>query len=257
MTQAPARPGPATRFAASSTASSSGSSASAAATAACSRWRWARARLRARLHGGGAAVLRAGPVAGAQLLPAIDAGQINLHVRAPIGTRIEETAAEFDHVEQRSARSSRRPAGRRSSTTSACRSAASTAPTPTPAASDRRTATSWSALKAGHAPTADFVQTLRVPCRAPSRHELRLPARRHHQPDPELRRAGADRRPGHRPERQADVAYRRRPGAAASRHRHGRRSPAAGQRLPGARVDVDRTRAGQLGITERDVTDSL
>ena len=28
-----------------------------------------------------------------------DAGQINLHVRAPVGTRIEETAALFDHIE--------------------------------------------------------------------------------------------------------------------------------------------------------------
>ncbi len=33
--------------------------------------------------------------------PSVDSGEINLHVRAPIGTRIEETAALFDHIEAR------------------------------------------------------------------------------------------------------------------------------------------------------------
>ncbi|CAN5248320.1 efflux RND transporter permease subunit [soil metagenome] len=41
------------------------------------------------------------PLLGRNFFPAIDAGQINLHVRAPVGTRIEETAAQFDHVEDR------------------------------------------------------------------------------------------------------------------------------------------------------------
>ncbi len=40
------------------------------------------------------------PFLGRNFFPAIDAGQINLHVRAPTGTRIEQTAAEFDHIEQ-------------------------------------------------------------------------------------------------------------------------------------------------------------
>ncbi|EDT04116.1 acriflavin resistance protein [Burkholderia ambifaria IOP40-10] len=39
------------------------------------------------------------PWLGRNFFPEIDAGEIALHVRAPIGTRIEETAAEFDHVE--------------------------------------------------------------------------------------------------------------------------------------------------------------
>ena len=39
------------------------------------------------------------PLLGRNFFPDVDAGQINLHVRAPIGTRIEETAAEFDHIE--------------------------------------------------------------------------------------------------------------------------------------------------------------
>ena len=41
------------------------------------------------------------PLLGRNFFPTVDAGQINLHVRAPVGTRIEETAALFDHIEDR------------------------------------------------------------------------------------------------------------------------------------------------------------
>ncbi|HWU01856.1 MAG TPA: efflux RND transporter permease subunit [Novosphingobium sp.] len=41
------------------------------------------------------------PFLGRNFFPTVDSGQISLHVRAPIGTRIEETAAIFDHVEKR------------------------------------------------------------------------------------------------------------------------------------------------------------
>ena len=40
------------------------------------------------------------PFLGADLFPTVDAGQIRLHLRAPIGTRVEETAALCDRVEQ-------------------------------------------------------------------------------------------------------------------------------------------------------------
>lgn len=40
------------------------------------------------------------PILGADLFPTVDAGQIRLHMRAPIGTRVEETAAMTDRVEQ-------------------------------------------------------------------------------------------------------------------------------------------------------------
>jgi multidrug efflux pump subunit AcrB len=40
------------------------------------------------------------PFLGADFFPTVDAGEMTLHVRAPVGTRIEETAALFDHVEQ-------------------------------------------------------------------------------------------------------------------------------------------------------------
>ena len=38
---------------------------------------------------------------GRNFFPTVDSGEISLHVRAPVGTRIEETAALFDHIEQR------------------------------------------------------------------------------------------------------------------------------------------------------------
>ena len=41
------------------------------------------------------------PMLGRNFFPSVDSGQISLHVRAPIGTRIEETAALFDHIEAR------------------------------------------------------------------------------------------------------------------------------------------------------------
>ncbi|HEX4196304.1 MAG TPA: efflux RND transporter permease subunit [Caulobacteraceae bacterium] len=40
------------------------------------------------------------PFLGENFFPAVDSGEITLHVRAPVGTRIEDTAALFDHVEQ-------------------------------------------------------------------------------------------------------------------------------------------------------------
>ena len=39
------------------------------------------------------------PFLGRNFFPAVDAGVISLHVRAPVGTRIEETAALFDRIE--------------------------------------------------------------------------------------------------------------------------------------------------------------
>jgi multidrug efflux pump subunit AcrB len=41
------------------------------------------------------------PFLGRNFFPSVDSGQINIHVRAPTGTRLEETSAEFDHIEAR------------------------------------------------------------------------------------------------------------------------------------------------------------
>ena len=40
------------------------------------------------------------PFLGRNFFPTVDSGEINMHVRAPVGTRIEEAAAIFDRVEQ-------------------------------------------------------------------------------------------------------------------------------------------------------------
>ena len=82
------------------------------------------------------------PFLGENFFPAVDSGQILMHVRAQPGTRIEETARLFDlDRADRSARSSRPISSTTSSTISACRSPASTWPTRTPARSARPTAT--------------------------------------------------------------------------------------------------------------------
>ncbi len=67
------------------------------------------------------------PFLGQDFFPAVDGSEIRLHMRVRTGTRIEETARITDEVEQEI----RRVVGCRamwpaSSTTSACRSAAST-----------------------------------------------------------------------------------------------------------------------------------
>ena len=41
------------------------------------------------------------PFLGRNFFPSVDSGQISIHVRAPVGTRLEETSAEFGLIEQR------------------------------------------------------------------------------------------------------------------------------------------------------------
>ena len=41
------------------------------------------------------------PFLGQDFFPSVDSGQISLHVRAPVGTRIEDTASLFDHIENK------------------------------------------------------------------------------------------------------------------------------------------------------------
>ena len=67
------------------------------------------------------------PFLGRNFFPTVDAGQILMHVRAPVGTRVEETRYAFARIEEAIRRviPSERDR-RRWSTTSACRTAAST-----------------------------------------------------------------------------------------------------------------------------------
>jgi multidrug efflux pump subunit AcrB len=47
------------------------------------------------------------PFLGSNFFPAVDSGQVLIHARVPVGTRVEETAKRFAQIEWRSARSSR------------------------------------------------------------------------------------------------------------------------------------------------------
>ena len=82
---------------------------------------------------------------------------------------------------------------KRWSTISACRSAASTIPTTTPAPSVRRTARSRSAEREPSADRGIRPHDARGTAGAIPGHDFLVPAGRHHQPDPQFRRAGADR----------------------------------------------------------------
>ena len=199
------------------------------------------------------------PFLGRNFFPAIDAGQINLHVRGPTGTRIEQTAAEFDHVEQTIR--TLIPPGQLGAIVdnvglpfSGLNLAYSNTGTIGPQDGDILVS-----LKEGHAPTADFVRKLRVALNrdypgstfsflpadiisqilnfgAPAPIDIQITG-----PNAEANRAYIDRVMGQ---------VRGVTGIADVRLQQA-------ANYPELKVDVDRTRADQLGVTERDVVNSL
>ena len=262
-----ARPGRprarAIRWRASSTASKRASSRSARATATC--WPW-RSRIAGMfVIGFLASVLLSfvpGAVPGRNFFPSVDSGQITLHVRAA-GRHAHrgDRGAVRRHRAGRSARPSRPTSSARSSTTSACRSARINRVYNNTGGIGPQDGDIYISLNEKHQPTADYVQhAARARCRArfPGI-DLLVPARRHHQPDPELRRAGADRRAGRRPEPAARPGLRRRaaaqacariPGIADARLQQSTDYPAAAASTSTAPA------LAQLGLTERDVTNT-
>ena len=127
---------------------------------------------------------------------AIDAGQMRLHVRAPPGTRLEQTQVYFAKVEE----AVRRIVGNDQIDVmldniglpySGINVALSDSATVGPMDGEILIA-----LKERHTPTAAHVAQLRreLPKLFPELHVL-LSARRHRQPGPELRAAGPDRHP--------------------------------------------------------------
>ena len=199
------------------------------------------------------------PFLGRNFFPAIDAGQINLHVRAPTGTRIEQTAAEFDHVEQ-TIRQTIPPdqlgdiVDNIGLPFSGLNLAYSNTGTIGPQDGDILVS-----LKEGHQPTADFVRKLRValPHDYPGTTFSFLPADIISQilnfgaPAPiDVQITG--------PNGEANLAY-----TNAVMDKMRRVTGIADVRLqqasnyPELKVNVDRTRADQLGVTERDVVNSL
>lgn len=199
------------------------------------------------------------PMLGRNFFPAVDSGEISLHVRAQVGTRVEETAALFDHIEADIRRSL--PPGEIVTIVdniglpfSGINNAYSN--TGTIGSQDGDILIT---LKADHQPTADIVKQLRehLPRRFPGTTFAFLPADIISQilnfgaPAPiDLQVSGPDL---NQDSVYANTLLRRMrliPGLVDVRLQQS-------ASYPQYTVAVDRTRAGNLGIAERDVTNSL
>ncbi len=177
------------------------------------------------------------PYLGRDFFPAVDAGQILMHARTRVGTRIEDTAAQFGDIEK--AIRQIIPADQIDTMVdnvgfpvSGINMTYNNSGTIGSADGDVQIK-----LTEDHRPTADYVRLLREELPAAlSRRDVLIPAGRHHQPDPQFRRAGADRLAG------ARTKSRRRYGlcakiaaSAASRSGPGRRAHPAVAERPGLR----------------------
>jgi multidrug efflux pump subunit AcrB len=199
------------------------------------------------------------PFLGRNFFPQVDGGQILLHVRAPVGTRVEETAARFAEVEQ-AIRQVIPPAEVTAvaDNIGTYLSAINTIynNTGTIGESDGDIQIS---LNPGHAPTADYVSRLRqeLPLRFPGMSFSFLPADIVSQilnfgaPAPiDLQVRGND--------LGADYAFANRllaqirhiPGIADARIQQS-------AAVPTINVNIDRSRAQYTGVTAADVTNSL
>ncbi len=199
------------------------------------------------------------PFLGENFFPAVDAGEISLHVRAPMGTRIEETAALFDHVENRIRQIIPKdqlgtmvdniglPV---SGTNRAYLNTGGVGP---------EDGDILISLNENHAPTADYVKRLRtaLPQSFPGTVFSFLPADIVSQilnfgsPAPiDVQVAGPDKAKAESYATELTKRIAAISGAADVRLQQSSHYPEFG-------IDVDRTRAGETGITERDVTNSL
>jgi multidrug efflux pump subunit AcrB len=199
------------------------------------------------------------PFLGRDFFPDVDTGSIALHVRAPMGTRVEETAAEFDHVEAAIRRII--PADQIDTMIdniglplSSVNLVYSNSGTIGPQDGDIQIA-----LKEGHQPTADFVKTLRerLPREFPGSEFAFLPADMTSQilnfgaPAPlDVSIDGRDSVANEAYAMQIMKRLKAVPGIADVRLQQS-------TSYPQLSVRVDRTRADGLGISERDVTNSM
>jgi multidrug efflux pump subunit AcrB len=199
------------------------------------------------------------PFIGSNFFPSVDSGQILMHARVPTGTRVEETAARFGRIEAAIARVV--PPAETTTIVdiigmpySSINLTYSNTGVIGPQDGDIQIA-----LREGHAPTADYVRRLRetLPREFPDTVFSFPPADIVSQilnfgaPAPiDLQVRGAN--------LQANFAYANKllkrlrgvPGVADARIQQSNRAPVFD-------VDVDRTRAQNVGLTERDVTNSL
>ncbi|HEY4170392.1 MAG TPA: efflux RND transporter permease subunit, partial [Reyranella sp.] len=199
------------------------------------------------------------PALGSNFFPSVDSGAITLHVRAPVGTRIEDTAALFDRVEA-SVRQTIPPSQLSTIVdniglpVSGINRAYSNTGGIGPQDGDI-----YITLSEKHGPTAKFVRDLRarLPGQFPGSVFSFLPADIISQilnfgaPAPiDVQVSGPDRRAN---ERYIDDLLRRMrsvPGLVDVRLQQS-------SHYPQFNVNVDRSEAERLGLTERDVTNTL
>jgi len=199
------------------------------------------------------------PFLGRNFFPAVDGGQILIHARVPVGTRVEESAVRFARIER---------AIRRVIPSEEI--AALVDNIGLPPSSINLTYNNTGvigtqdgdiqiALRKGHRPTADYVRELRevLPQEFPDTVFSFPPADIVSQilnfgaPAPiDLQIRGRDLEANFEYANRLVREIRRIPGVADVRIQQSRRSPLF-------HVDIDRTRAQDLGLTARDVTNSL
>src|SRR6201999_696568 len=189
------------------------------------------------------------PFLGRNFFPTVDAGVISLHVRAPMGTRLEETAALFDHVEKRiRATIPPRDLGSMVDNIGLTISGTNLAYLNTGAVGPED-GDILITLKEGHAPTANYVKALRtvLPQAFPGSGFAFLPADIVSQilnfgsPAPiDVQVSGPDKDAGERYAIELMRKISAVPGAADVRLQQSSRYPQFG-------IDVDRTRAGMTG----------
>ncbi|WP_186163910.1 efflux RND transporter permease subunit [Burkholderia gladioli] len=199
------------------------------------------------------------PLLGQNFFPSVDAGQIVMHVRAPVGTRVERTAEILARVQQ-AVRGIIPPAelGTMVDNMGLSSSGINTAYNNTGTIGSQDGDIQIT-LNEGHGPTADYVRRMReeLPRRFPGVAFSFPPADIISQilnfgsPAPiDLQVRGNNLAANFDYTNTLLREIRRVPGVVDARIQQSQQSPAFS-------VDVDRTRAQLLGITERDVTNSL
>ena len=199
------------------------------------------------------------PFLGRNFFPSVDAGQITMHVRAPVGSRIEDTSIEFQHITQRIRQII--PADELESIAdniglpvSGINTTYNNSGTIGPQDGDILIA-----LKRGHRATADYVAEMRkqLPRIFPGTSFAFLPADITSQilnfgaPAPiDIQVSGRTMTDNAAFAAKILRRIRTIPGVADARIQQS-------SRYPQLNIDVDRSRIGQLGLTERDVTNSL
>jgi len=199
------------------------------------------------------------PYIGRNFFPAVDTGSILMHVRTQVGTRIEETANQFADVQK---------VIRKIIPTSEIETLADNIGMPISGINMTYNNTGVIGpqdgdiqikLKEGHRPTAEYVKIMReqLPAAFPGMTFAFLPADIVSQilnfgaPAPiDLQVRGADAAANYAYANRLLTRIRRIPGIADARIQQSPNNPTFN-------VDVDRTRAQYVGLTERDVTNSL